>query len=85
MTEIKVLGPFQERVFEWTDMATGEVYPEHWVTLMAAEAVGTDGTVYGEQVACGVEVNLPGVTALREYVLRQALKRRMKELGVWAQ
>lgn len=85
MTEIKVIGPTRERIFAWEDPETGEVHPEHWVNLMIAEAVGTDGHVYGEQVTCGIEVGIPGVTEMREYLPRQALKRRMKNLGVWAE
>lgn len=84
-TEIEIIGPWRDRVFGWVDTATGEHHPERWVTMMSAEATGTDGQVHGEVVICGAEIHVPGIPELRAYILRQTLKRNMKKQGVWAE
>lgn len=84
MTEIEIAGPYRHRIFGWEDPVTGEQHPERWVTLIVAEAVGTDGQAYSREVTCGIEVMVPGVAEVRILLLKRALKEHMKSMGVWA-
>lgn len=83
MSEIKVLGPKRDWIPDWEDPDTGEVSPGHWVNVIIAEALGSDGMVHCNMVTCGIEVAHPDVAAVRIHMAREALRHDMIRKGVW--
>lgn len=86
MTEIKVIGPVRELVPEWADPDTGDYYPEHWVQVILAEAIGTDGTVHTRTLTSGEAIlDYPEFVENLKADAAKALEMAMRNEEVWSE
>lgn len=85
-SEIKVLGPKRDLVPEWLDPETGEWHPEHFVQVILAEALGSDGDVHMHTLTTGEAVlDYPEFVEALKRSAATALEEHMRAKGVWAQ